>query len=281
MDIQHGFWDIPNCITCDRPDGIYPGPIQHVSTRRRDTIETIGEEQEEKKEEEEEEEKDDLEKKDLHVLEPRVDGKATRTSKKVMACGGSFGLGRDWRYPAFPSVHSYGWEGIENGAWDSISRYWGNVSDSCSSWAVSGRTRHDTRWVFNNGNPTQIRANYQSMNSFPCWLYRKLTIISAEHVFEGQLIGDFFDLWLNEGKIKNQRPAPASASSKFSCADSREYFLRARPAYPWLLGRTPGAGGSPTSFMNLLLSELGSINRLDRLTIMLARPNGKKGSVSS
>ncbi|KAL3479632.1 hypothetical protein BJX99DRAFT_255358 [Aspergillus californicus] len=242
MDITYGSSDIPGCTSCDRSDGVYPGPLVRVSTRRRDEVETVGVEEEEE---------------DVHVLIPRINGQATKSSKNVKACDSPYWLGGDWRYPAFPSFPSYDWEGIENGAWDSISRYWGNISDSCSSWTAAARIVPDNRWaVDSNGKSIEIRADYQT-----------------EHVFEGQLIGDFFDWWLAKGQIKNQSPAPARATIKFSCANSKDYFLNFRSNQPWLLG------GERVSFMHLIMSELGSINRLDRLTIMLARPNGKKGSV--
>ncbi|KAL4900878.1 hypothetical protein BDW74DRAFT_182461 [Aspergillus multicolor] len=236
----------PGCCGCVNMDIEYQFSKYPTITRRRNGIEAA---------DEEEEGEDDRGEEELHVLAPRVSGMATMGTKKVTACRRSFGLGGDWRYPSFPSRHDFDWEGIENGAWDTISRYWGNTTDSCASWAVGELTRHDTRWTTDaNGNPTRIRANYQT-----------------KHVFAGQLIGDFFDWWLAQGRIKNQLPAHASPRSKLSCADSLLYLLAANTNLPW---RLPGAT-KDTPVINLLLSEPGSKNDLDRLTIMLARPNGK------
>lgn len=38
--------------------------------------------------------------------------------------------------------------------------------------------------------------------------------------------------------------------------------------------------GNPVAFIDLLLQELGNLHNLDRLTIMLRRPNQMKGRVS-
>ncbi|KAL2836873.1 hypothetical protein BJY01DRAFT_258587 [Aspergillus pseudoustus] len=171
---------------------------------------------------------------ELNVLQPRVNGIASRLSKKVTICDVQLGLGGNWRYPAFPSISSYAWDGIENGIWDSISRYWGNSSDSCASWAFANLTGHDTRWVSQGGNLAQARANYQT-----------------EHVFEGQLIGDFFTRWLDQGLIKNQRPSPLLTFPRFSCGEILDFFMETDGArFPWQLG------GRATAFINLLLTEL-------------------------
>jgi chitinase len=99
----------------------------------------------------------------------------------------------------------------------------------------------------------------------------------AEHVFEGLLIGDFFTHWLHEGKIVNQKPEAISPSKKLDCSWVKDYILDIDPQNLWFLDR----GFVPVAFIYLMLAELGSITHLDRLTIFLARPNGKKGSVST
>jgi chitinase len=284
MDIVYGFTDIDGCwfyTDCGGPPGErgYPGPIGPGLAGRSVDAEAAGISDKEQEQESELGEEGE----DPHSLEKRAWGEATLSTKDVTTCGGTtISLGRNDRYPAFPAMHNYPWEGIQNGLWDPISRYWGNTSADCADWGISARGRADTRWANDqNGRPVQIRANYQS-KQFPrprllLQSARHLThLFLAEHVFEGQLIGDFFFWWLDQGRIRSQLPPPPAgrASTRFSCRDTNDWFLTANPAWPWR------HRGRPARFINLLVAELGSITNLERLTIMLGRPNGKKGTVS-
>ncbi|ATY61069.1 glycoside hydrolase family 18 [Cordyceps militaris] len=185
-------------------------------------------------------------------------------SKRVSICpdadGEKIGLLAPYQYPGFPNDHKKPWEGILSGKYDSISRYWGNSSSVCSVWSVRGLAKADTTWVNNAGVVKQVRASY-----------------ATEHVYEGQLIGDFFTQWLDNGQVRNQNPAPKNPKQKVPCSWTRQWVKKDDPSYPWNI-LTAGAKGRKTvSFAHSLLSELGSNTHLDRLTIMLSRPNEKKG----
>jgi chitinase len=104
-----------------------------------------------------------------------------------------------------------------------------------------------------------------------------LLIDIAEHVFEGQLIGDFFSHWLDEGKIDNQLPMPSSPQPKWSCGRAIKYVFEDED---WEITNTNGKRIKAPFFM-VLLRELGSAGHLDRLTIFKARANGMKGGVRS
>lgn len=97
----------------------------------------------------------------------------------------------------------------------------------------------------------------------------------AEHVFEGQLVGDFFTHWLAEGEIVNQNPAPTSRARTLKCDDSLKYVFNDK--------RWPSTDyrGKPVTltFFHIMLRGLGSNEHLDRLTIFKARPSGMKGAV--
>ncbi|KAH7309224.1 hypothetical protein B0I35DRAFT_398631 [Stachybotrys elegans] len=195
--------------------------------------------------------------------EGRVYGIATMSSKAVSACSRTgrfaFRLGGQGRYPAFPVNSAYPWDGIENGRWDTIPKYWGNTSLSCSNWQTTNLPQADTAWVNTPTGLREVRDVYQT-----------------EHVFEGQLIGDFFTFWLNRGHINNQSPMPSNPTPKLSCGTFLEqYLLRANTAFPWMLGpvRVP--------FIHLMLAELGSERHQNRLTIFKGRPNRMKGSLFS
>lgn len=97
-----------------------------------------------------------------------VSGTATISTKKVSVCPGGtkkkyWGLGL-YRYPAFPANAAWPWDGIDNGRWDSISRYWGNTSADCADWSVGKLQTHDSRQV---GGAVPVRADYQSKLLIP------------------------------------------------------------------------------------------------------------------
>lgn len=102
-----------------------------------------------------------------------------------------------------------------------------------------------------------------------------LITVLAEHVFEGQLIGDFFTYWLAEGRLQYQLPAPSRPQAKWTCEDAEEYALK---KHDWIVKNRFGKEKDESFFM-VLLHELGSAAHLDGLTIFKARANGMKGAV--
>lgn len=98
---------------------------------------------------------------------------------------------------------------------------------------------------------------------------------AAEHVFEGQLISDFFTFWLNEGRL-NERDEIVYSTPKMRCAVTKAWVNKVDPAFQIIRNGVRGKAAFP----QLLLSELGNQQHLDRLTIMLARVNQRKGRVS-
>lgn len=94
----------------------------------------------------------------------------------------------------------------------------------------------------------------------------------AEHVFEGQLIGDFFTYWLDQGKANAQ--AAQTSTAKISCSDIEDLFTTSSSTFPWNIG------GDDVPFIEQMLYQLGNIAHLDRLTIFMGRPNLRKGIVS-
>jgi hypothetical protein len=77
-------------------------------------------------------------------------------------------------------------------------------------------------------------------------------------------------MWLGQGKITGQQPAPVNPSPALKCTLIKEFVLRTDARW----------GTTARTFFNKLLYEMGSVGHLDRLTIFLARPNGMKGNVS-
>jgi hypothetical protein len=250
MDIAFPYFrDIGACESCDRQDGLWPwstffvpGPARSLAGDDPDWHFKQGTPTEED---------DDAA---LAVAQPRASGTATISQKKVSACGQRRWATERYQYPAFPANAQWPWDGIQNNRWEDISRYWHNVSASCSNWTVGKFSEPD--YLYPAG--VRVRANYQT-----------------EHVFEGQLIGDFFTLWLAQGAVAGGSPG----TSKLSCAFTREWITKVKRDseghFPWL------QGDSGTSFFQYLLQELGSENHMDRLTIYLARPNRKKGAIFS
>ncbi|CEJ93482.1 hypothetical protein VHEMI09064 [[Torrubiella] hemipterigena] len=203
---------------------------------------------------------DDNDALDENEFDRRGIGEATLSPKVVKVCGATYRPKKNARYPAFPKNPGWPWDGIENGRWDTISKYWGNSSASCTNWGASGLPSHDKTYIPRTGFTSGgwVRADYQT-----------------EHVFEGQLIGDFFDEWLDKGRIRNQLPVPAGVTGpKIPCLWTKQYIEAVPKASPWVIN------GRPSNFMYMLLDELGNIKHQDRLTIMQSRPNGKKGRVS-
>ena len=256
MDYVWGYSDIPPCDSCADDDGTWPGVsllrARDEELARNDTSPPAAPLWKEAEGEAGDEE--DYEAGEASKLSKRAYGTATISIKRVTVCGAQFyGLG-DYRYPAFPAPVTYPWDGIDGGRWDSISRYWGNLSSDCASWQITNRVQADTVFVGSNG--ATARAKYQT-----------------EHVFEGQMIGDFFSWWLDRGQVKNQQPTPITPQSRVPCQFTKDYILKGDAAFPWQLD------GKKSPFIQLLLAELGSMAHPDRLTVMQARPNRKKGNI--
>ncbi|KAH6867367.1 hypothetical protein B0T10DRAFT_572385 [Thelonectria olida] len=249
MDLDFGYTDIPTCESC-APEvdtgGPWPGRRSASSLSSRGAPELADGE-------------------GVSGLEKRVDGEATLSPKSIRVCPTAAGASgrkltlyaKKWKYPAFPDNRKFQWENIEGGKWDSISRYWGNTSMSCSDWTVDGLQPHDTAWIEDaNGDLEEVRANYQT-----------------EHDFEGQLIADFFNQWLDKGKIENQTPAPSNPTPKVPCRFTIQWILNQKTSWPWKLD------GKSRAFIHLLLAELGNASNLDRLAILKGRPNRMKGGM--
>lgn len=96
------------------------------------------------------------------TLDERKPGTATLSSKLISICDVKLEENGRSRYPAFPDDSNNPWDAIENGRWNSISRYWGNSSAGCASWAVAALTTADTSYVKKAGFTKKTRARYQS-----------------------------------------------------------------------------------------------------------------------
>lgn len=71
-------------------------------------------------------------------------GSPKPVSKRVVVCGEKLKGSLDSRYPPFPINPAWPWDGVLNGRYDSISRYWGNTSADCADWSVDKLTPADT-----------------------------------------------------------------------------------------------------------------------------------------
>ncbi len=110
MDLTYLYKDIGACPGCNPDDEMYPGNGSNLAARK--------------------------------------DGTATMSSKYVKICDiPKQALIAPYKYPAFPAKASFQWDGIENGKWDSIPRYWGNRSQSCDNWSTTDLQPADLRDV--------------------------------------------------------------------------------------------------------------------------------------
>ncbi|KAJ5629565.1 hypothetical protein N7528_003222 [Penicillium herquei] len=253
MDCDYGYSDLSDCDECDPiPSGEWPSEDYYDLGFYKRTVESDG---------------FDVANFSLPLkgetsnLTKRESGSASITRKDVTVCQEPpISLGGDGQYPAFPIAADWPWDGIQNGKWDSISRYWGNSSESCTSWSVAKRATADEVWVA----PT-ITVPVGSM---------KRAQYQTEHVFEGQLIGDFFNSWLATGKTSQYASSKSSMAGKnISCNYIPSLFTLADAAFPWM------ANGGSVSFVQRLLYELGNQVNLDRLTIFMGRANLRKGII--
>ncbi|KZN93935.1 hypothetical protein EN45_041220 [Penicillium chrysogenum] len=257
MDCIYGYSDLQGCDSCDEiPSGTWPwDDYLDISIRKRESFE-----------ENSGDISPDLHRGVSHVhrgishLHRRLNGIATISPKKVTVCSDKWWADGGGLYPAFPALAANSWDGIQNGKWDSISRYWGNSSDSCTSWGVFEKTLADEVWVGpspNHPSGSMQRAQYQT-----------------EHVFEGQLIGDFFTWWLDQGKA-NAYATKSSTSKNISCANTEDLFTTQDNTFPWKIGIRS------VTFIEQVLYQLGNVDHLDRLTIFMGRPNLRKGILFS
>ena len=90
---------------------------------------------------------------------PLASGTATLTAKMVSVCNEKYYVDGKYKYPAFPKNADWPWENIENGEWDSISRYWGNASADCSDWTTAQLSKADKDDI---GNGHKVRSHYES-----------------------------------------------------------------------------------------------------------------------
>jgi chitinase len=218
----------------------------------------------------EDDEFDDGNEDSLYSLDARDLTTATISPKNYKVCGRKLKTSGSTRYPAFKQNPKSDWKTLDNGRWAGVSAYWGNSSAECWNWGVAKRDPYDT----DNIGLTRVRSKYNG--SYPSFLILPShscsiiivteSVILVEHVFEAQLIGDFFTQWLDEGKIKRQKPETKNPQTKFSCESTLDYVL----------GDTIWGG---ETFVQYLMHEIGSIEHLDRLTVYKARPNGMKGAV--
>ena len=102
--------------------------------------------------------------------------------------------------------------------------------------------------------------------------------MTAEHIFEGQIIGDFFDFWLNKGHIKRQHPMPDNPQPKVHTSFVDDWIVK--PSASWPL-RSQGKLLQKKAFIHTLLAEIGNNIHLDRLSIFRRRPNAMKGRLFS
>jgi chitinase len=98
--------------------------------------------------------------------------------------------------------------------------------------------------------------------------------MTAERIFEGQIIGDFFDFWLNKGHIKRQLPMPDNPQPKVHTSFVDDWIVK--PSASWPL-QSQGKLLKNKAFVHTLLAEIGNNIHLDRLSIFRKRPNAMKG----
>ncbi|UKZ58865.1 uncharacterized protein TrAtP1_000187 [Trichoderma atroviride] len=175
------------------------------------------------------------------------------TKKRISVCKVPFGLNAPYNYPSFPENPNTQWDG---GKFDAVSRYWGNTSGICQSWAVGKVQPADVTYIPNSlGGYNRQRSLYQT-----------------EHPFEAQLISNFFTNWLDKGRL-NDLDQFVYSTPKMPCAVTKAWVNKVVPDFQILRNGVLGSAAFP----QLLLTELGSQQHQDRLTIMLARLNGRKG----
>jgi chitinase len=156
MDYKWSYADIPSYEDCDSCSSSplnrqwpYGGNVIQFGPFNKRGLDSSSEDEEEEFEGET----------TLHQLESRGPGTAGTGKKFVTMCGKKDYARSPGTYPQFPKKASSPWVGIQNGKWDSISRWWGNTSSLCSDWSVGPLQDYDEEWT-----PVgRHRADYQSM----------------------------------------------------------------------------------------------------------------------
>ena len=148
MDLVWEYNDKPACDTCNPDDGTWPGTIilASRSDERGDDVHANSTSSNKHGQE-------------YHLLNARVSGTATLSPKALNVCGSRLNTRGNNRYPSFPANVNWPWDGIEQGRWDGISKYWGNDSATCSDWGVTALNTADTTYV---SSSTAVRSKYQS-----------------------------------------------------------------------------------------------------------------------
>lgn len=132
MQTAYGYSDIV-CPDCDgddpSSDPAWPGP--GASSRKRAALPVSVQREEFNSELELETDEYQDGEGEVHELDKRRTGVATLGYKKVTVLGQKL---NGPQYPSFPKPASFPWDGIQNGRWDAIGRYYGNESADCENW---------------------------------------------------------------------------------------------------------------------------------------------------
>ncbi|KAJ4094417.1 hypothetical protein NW760_012753 [Fusarium oxysporum] len=161
-----------------------------------------------------------------------------------------------YKFPQFPKDVVKVWDGADGGAYDSISRYWGNSSADCTDWSIGRKPTRDQTHI---GNGVFVPSAYQT-----------------EHVYEGQNLGQFFTEWLTHGQIKRQSPSPGVTKGKVDSAWIEDWIMDVNEDFPWT---NPSDQEETYSLFGTLHTELGNNYHQDRLAILQERLNRKKENV--
>ncbi|KAF5594009.1 uncharacterized protein FSUBG_9582 [Fusarium subglutinans] len=182
-----------------------------------------------------------------------------------------------FKYPMFPQDVKKVWEGADGGIYDSISYYWGNTTADCTDWSLGlNKTRDMTH------DPVRdwIPSAYESKSTAETYSINMTTntwsLSQAEHVYEGQNMGQFFTQWLTKGQIERQTPHPGLTNGKVDAAWVEDWIMSSGEDLPWT---NPVDPGEEYSLFGLIHSELGNNYHKDRLAILQARLNRKKENV--
>ncbi|KAF6785553.1 chitinase [Colletotrichum sojae] len=149
--------DMPPCEWCTKSDGPWPGSgIRKKRDEYHNDTDVLDHRNAMEIDEEIEDDDDD----GLGTLDKRAWGTATPSSKGVSVCGRKVRTFANSNYPPFPRDASFPWEGIDNGEWDDISRYWGNGSAVCSDWSIKQLQQADT--IYTGASGVSVRAPYDN-----------------------------------------------------------------------------------------------------------------------
>ncbi|KAF4414954.1 glycoside hydrolase family 18 [Fusarium acutatum] len=187
------------------------------------------------------------------------------------------GTSAPFKYPQFPKDVKKVWEGADGGVYDPISYYWGNTSADCSDWSIGLNTTRDQTyddvhgWIPSPYQSKFIREPYSMNATANMWC-----LSQAEHVYEGQNLGQFFTEWLTKGQVHKQQPYPGTTNGKVDAAWIEAWIMSPGEDLPWVNPEDPS---EEFSFFGLLHAELGNIAHKDRLAILLERLNRKKENV--